>query len=45
MHRGSHVLTITYEKPLESYSQNPQFGHYFLVPTSRRLLENISPGC
>ena len=37
-----HVLTITYEKLLEIYFQNPQFGYYFLVLTSRRLLENIS---
>src|SRR5229473_5385116 len=37
-----HVLTITYERLLEIYFQNPQFGYYFLVLTSRRLLENIS---
>ena len=37
-----HVLTITYEKLLEIYFQNPQFGDYFLVLTSQRLLENIS---
>ena len=36
-----HVLTITYEKLLEIYFQNPQFGYYFLVLTSHRLLENI----
>ena len=36
------VLTITYEKLLELYFQNPQFGYYFLVLTSQRLLENIS---
>ena len=36
------VLTITYEKMLEIYFQNPQFGYYFLVLTSQRLLENIS---
>ena len=36
------VLTITYERLLEIYFQNPQFGYYFLVLTSRRLLENIS---
>src|SRR6202051_1357256 len=36
------VLTITYEKLLELYFQNPQFGYYFLVLTSHRLLENIS---
>jgi CRP-like cAMP-binding protein len=35
-----HVLTITYEKLLEIYFQNPQFGYYFLVLTSQRLLEN-----
>jgi CRP-like cAMP-binding protein len=40
-----HVLTITYEKLLKTYLQNPQFGYYFLVPTSQRLLENILPGC
>jgi hypothetical protein len=34
------VLTITYEKLLEIYFQNPQFGYYFLVLTSQRLLEN-----
>jgi hypothetical protein len=37
-----HVLSITYEKLLEIYFQNPQFGYYFLVLTSQRLLENIS---
>ena len=37
-----HVLTITYEKLLEIYFQNPQFGYYFLVLTSERLLENIA---
>jgi hypothetical protein len=36
------VLTITYEKLLEIYFQNPQFGYYFLVLTSQRLIENIS---
>jgi CRP-like cAMP-binding protein len=35
------VLTITYEKLLEIYFQNPQFGYYFLVLTSHRLLDNI----
>jgi hypothetical protein len=34
------VLSITYEKLLEIYFQNPQFGYYFLVLTSQRLLEN-----
>jgi cyclic nucleotide-binding protein len=37
---NGHVLTITYEKLLEIYFQNPQFGYYFLVLTSQRLLEN-----
>src|ERR1700730_4530271 len=36
------VLTITYEKLLELYFQNPQFGYYFLVLTSQRLLQNIT---
>jgi len=36
------VLSITYERLLEIYFQNPQFGYYFLVLTSRRLLENIA---
>jgi uncharacterized protein (DUF697 family)/CRP-like cAMP-binding protein len=36
------VLTITYEKLLELYFQNPQFGYYFLVLTSQRLLQNVA---
>ena len=36
------VLSITYDKLLEIYFQNPQFGYYFLILTSQRLLENIS---
>jgi CRP-like cAMP-binding protein len=36
------VLSITYERLLEIYFQNPQFGYYFLVLTSQRLLENIA---
>ena len=36
------VLTITYERLLELYFKNPQFGYYFLVLTSQRFLENIS---
>jgi len=36
-----HVLTIGYEKLLEIYFQNPQFGYYFLVLTSQRLMENV----
>jgi len=37
-----HVLSINYDKLLEIYFQNPQFGYYFLVLTSQRLLENIA---
>jgi hypothetical protein len=40
--QDGHVLTITYEKLLEIYFQNPQFGYYFLVLTSQRLMENNS---
>ena len=36
------VMTITYEKLLDIYFQNPQFAYYCLVLTSQRLLENIS---
>jgi hypothetical protein len=36
------VLTITYDRLLEIYFQDPQFGYYFLVLTSQRQLENIS---
>jgi CRP-like cAMP-binding protein len=36
------VLSITYERLLEIYFQNPQFGYYLLVLTTRRLLENIA---
>jgi len=35
-------LSITYDRLLEIYFQNPQFGYYFLVLTTRRLLENIA---
>ncbi|MBV8792152.1 MAG: cyclic nucleotide-binding domain-containing protein [Pseudolabrys sp.] len=34
------VLTIEYERLLEIYFQNPEFGYYFLRLTSNRLLEN-----
>jgi len=37
---GGHVLTIEYDKLLEIYFQNPEFGYYFLNLTSHRLLEN-----
>jgi hypothetical protein len=36
------VLTITYDRLLELYFQNPQFGYYFLILTSQRLLQNIA---
>ena len=36
------VLTITYERLLEIYFQNPQFSYYCLIMTGQRLLENIS---
>ena len=35
------VLTITYDRLLEIYFQDPQFCYYFLVLTSQRLLQNI----
>jgi hypothetical protein len=35
------VLTITYEKLLELYFQNPEFGYYFLRLTSERLVNDI----
>jgi hypothetical protein len=34
------VLTITYDRLLEIYFQNPEFGYYFLRLTSNRLLQN-----
>jgi len=37
---AGHVLTIEYDKLLEIYFQSPEFGYYFLVLTSQRLLEN-----
>jgi CRP-like cAMP-binding protein len=36
------VLTITYDRLLEIYFQNPEFGYYFLRLTSDRLLQNIA---
>jgi CRP-like cAMP-binding protein len=36
------VLTITYERLLELYFQNPEFGYYLLSLTSERLLQNVS---
>ena len=37
---GGEVLTITYDKLLEIYFQNPEFGYYFLRLSSDRLLQN-----
>lgn len=34
------VLTITYDRLLELYFQNPEFGYYFLRLTTERLLQN-----
>jgi hypothetical protein len=36
------VLSITYEKLLEIYFQNPEFGYYFLRLSSERLLQNVA---
>ena len=36
------VLTVTYDKILELYFQDPDFGYYFLKLTSERLLQNIA---
>jgi CRP-like cAMP-binding protein len=35
------VLTITYDRLLELYFQNPEFGYYFLRLTTERLMQNI----
>jgi CRP-like cAMP-binding protein len=35
-------LTITYEKLMELYFQNPEFGYYFLRLTTERLMQNIA---
>ena len=35
------VLTISYDKLLELYFQNPEFGYYFLRLTTERLSQNI----
>ncbi len=39
---AAQVLTISYDRLLELYFQNPRFGYYFLVLTSQRLLQNIA---
>lgn len=36
------VLTITYDRLLELYFQNPEFGYYFLRLTTERLMQNIT---
>jgi CRP-like cAMP-binding protein len=36
------VLTITYDRLLEIYFENPEFGYYFLRLASDRLIQNIS---
>jgi uncharacterized protein (DUF697 family)/CRP-like cAMP-binding protein len=36
------VLTITYDRLLEIYFDNPEFGYYFLRLASDRLLQNIA---
>jgi hypothetical protein len=38
---NSEVLTITYDRLLELYFQNPEFGYYFLKLTTERLMQNI----
>jgi len=39
---GGQVLTITYDRLLELYFQNPEFGYYLLRLSSERLLENMA---
>lgn len=36
------VLAITYDRLLELYFQNPEFGYYFLRLTTERLMQNIA---
>ena len=36
------VLAITYDRLLEIYFQDPQFGYYFLRLSTERLLQNIA---
>jgi hypothetical protein len=38
---GGSVLAIAYEKLLELYFQNPEFGYYFLHLINGRLVQNI----
>ena len=37
-----HMLAITYDRLLEIYFQNPEFGYYFLRLSTERLLQNIA---
>jgi CRP-like cAMP-binding protein len=34
------ILTLTYDRLLEIFYQNPDFGYYFLRLTTDRLLQN-----
>jgi hypothetical protein len=36
------MLAITYDRLLEIYFQNPEFGYYFLRLSTERLLQNIA---
>src|SRR5215468_958104 len=36
------MLVITYDRLLEIYFQNPEFGYYFLRLSTERLLQNIT---
>jgi CRP-like cAMP-binding protein len=40
MHSDVEVLTMTYDRLLEIYFQNPEFGYYFLRLSSERLMQN-----
>ena len=40
--QSGEVLTITYDRLLEIYFENPEFGYYFLRLTSDRLIQNIA---
>ena len=40
--QDGHVLTITYDRLLEIYFENPEFGYYFLRLASDRLIQNIA---
>jgi hypothetical protein len=39
---GGDVLTIGYDRLLEVYFQNPEFGYYFLRLSTDRLLQNVA---